>query len=211
MERRELFSRARKKYREKIGESARTLRRRLSSSRALPMSPGLPARSLDEGDTHQRLDPLESVRFHVSSTFQSRRILRDGGMTGRVWNDASQRPFHLGKGHSIGREKETNRNSGFGGEGRYSRKGTVRGPAQCRLECLRMACREEREAFRGQSRGGSVVREPSYGAVAAGGRPGYGPGHRSRVWVRSLSGLLLRTPVSAKARLSHQAVQQSSC
>jgi len=31
MERRELFSRARKKYREKIGESARTLRRRHSA------------------------------------------------------------------------------------------------------------------------------------------------------------------------------------
>ncbi len=173
------------------------------------MSPGLPARSLDEGDTHQRLDPLESVRFHVSSSFQSRRILRDGGMTGRVWNDASQRPFHLGKGHSIGREKErtvipaSEGKDGIPGRGRFGGQPSAGGG----LECLRMACREEREAFRGQSRGGSVVREPSYGAVAAGGRPGYGPGHRSRVWVRSLSGLLLRTPVSAKARLSRPTKQ----
>jgi len=142
------------------------------------MSPGLPARSLDEGDTHQRLDPLESVRFHVSSSFQSRRILRDGGMTGRVWNDASQRPFHLGKGHSIGREKEKNRNSGFGGEGRYSRKGTVRGPAQCRWGAGMpqdglpgRAGSISRAVKRGECGEGTVIR-------------GRGGGREARVWSR---------------------------
>jgi len=117
------------------------------------------------------------------------------------------------KGHSIwaraipsaGKRKRTvipasEGKDGIPGRGRFGGQPSAGGG----LECLRMACREEREAFRGQSRGGSVVREPSYGAVAAGGRPGYGPGHRSRVWVRSLSGLLLRTPVSAKARLSQR-------
>jgi hypothetical protein len=51
MERWELLSSARKKYREKIGESARTLRGRHSAPPG--RCPCLLAFLLDEGDTHQ--------------------------------------------------------------------------------------------------------------------------------------------------------------
>ena len=65
MERWELLSSARKKYREKIGESARTLRGRHSAPPG--RCPCLLAFLLDEGDTHQRLHPLQSVRFQLLS------------------------------------------------------------------------------------------------------------------------------------------------